>query len=204
MALGLLLSGPVSADVICTDGMRIAVSEDAAAGTLRLSAGDDQLLAFRAVGEADPRWVAGQVTIRRSGEGLLLNGGRYRQLLCGEVPAALAPGVLVGTVSKRDRMALPPGTRIKVILADVSRADAPMREIASTALVTRDNQAPFHFLLRYDPAALDARGTTAVSARVEGPDGRLLYVTDTRVEGPAAGATPTPVELQLVPVRSGA
>lgn len=200
----LLASVPVRADVICSDGLRIAVAEDAAAGTLRLSAGDEQLLGFRAAGGSDATWVAGQVTIRRTDNGLILSGGRYVTLVCETVPSAPVAGVLVGTVTKRDRMALAPGSVVRVLLADVSRADAPMREIASTRIVTRGNQVPLHFLIRYDGAALDTRASHAVSARVEAPDGRLLYVTDTRVEGPRGDSAPAPMELVVVPATSGA
>ena len=204
LLVAVLAAAPaLAADVICSDGLRISVSEDPIAGTMRLSAGDEDLLAFKAVGDQDPRWVAGEVTIRRQGDDMTLSGGRYVKVSCRNVPDAPTAGVLVGTVAKRDRMALPPGTTIKVLLADVSRADAPMREVARAEIVTRGSQVPYHFLIRYDPARLDLRGTNAVSARVESGDGRLLYITDTHFQGPKADAAPIPVDLLVVPVTSG-
>ncbi|PZQ46454.1 MAG: hypothetical protein DI556_20370 [Rhodovulum sulfidophilum] len=79
-------------------------------------------------------------------------------------PAAMAE-TLSGTVSYRERMALPPGAQVEVRLLDVSRADAPAALIAET-LVDAEGQPPIPFALTYDPALLAEGHRYAVRARI--------------------------------------
>ena len=83
-----------------------------------------------------------------------------------------------GTVSYRERILLLPGTRLSVVLEDVSRADAPARHIASLEL-TDPGQVPIAFKLEYNPADIDERMTYALRARILAADGSLLFINDT-------------------------
>lgn len=96
----------------------------------------------------------------------------------GTVPAPAARATVSGTVTKLDRMALPPGTVISIQLQDVSRADAPAVVLAEQVITTVDEQMPIPFTLEYDPAAIDERFTYQVQVRVE-LDGQLMYITKT-------------------------
>jgi len=97
------------------------------------------------------------------------------------LPAAAMAGdtsVLNGTVTYRERMALPPGARIEVELVDVSRADAPARIVAATT-VTPQTQVPVAYSLAYEPAGIVAGHSYAVQARIL-LDDRLLFTTAER------------------------
>ena len=69
---------------------------------------------------------------------------------CGATAAASAAepqAVLTGTVTYRERIALPPNARVEVRLEDVSQADAPADEIASQTIAANGKQVPIPFEL---------------------------------------------------------
>jgi putative lipoprotein len=82
-----------------------------------------------------------------------------------------------GTLTYRERMALPGDVVIEVQLQDVSLADAPATVLA-TQRITSPSQVPIAFTLAYRSAAIDERNRYAVQARIE-QGGRLLFINDT-------------------------
>jgi len=104
---------------------------------------------------------------------------------------------LNGTVTYRQRIALPSDARLKVTISDVSRMDAPARVIAEVEMKTEGRQVPIPFTLDYDPARIVRAGNYAVSARITDASGKLLWITDTHFNLPAPG---TPATLMLVQV----
>ncbi|QMW23036.1 YbaY family lipoprotein [Sandaracinobacteroides saxicola] len=191
---------------VCPDGRMVSMQLDAVVGTARvIDSGTMKRTLFRAVdpvaakGLAGTRYVAGQLTLT------LLPGEiawHQRPLAAMRCPAVAAgPGVLTGTATYLQRMALPPGSRLTVTLADVSLADAPMKVVATTEVRPGLNQVPLHWLIRYDPAKVPPRGMTwAVSARLVDAQGKLRFITDTRVHVIEDAAAPKPVELVMVAV----
>jgi len=90
-------------------------------------------------------------------------------------PQALAARrVLRGTVSYRERVALPPSAIVEVKLVDVSLADAPARTIAGTRIRARAG-SPIAFVLRYNSADIAPGKTYALQARITDGD-RLLFI----------------------------
>jgi putative lipoprotein len=183
---------------ICPNGRLMEIAEDRAAGTLELRNGSLDAVAFRAVGKAST-YVAGELTIAVAPEALTVTAGTAASMTCPRRPQAPTPGIIWGMLDKRDRMALPEGSRARVLLADVSRMDVAAEEIAAATFTTVGNQVPLHFLIRYDPARILAGRTYTVSVRLEFPDGTLRYVTDTHTPVLADGPAPAPLELLLVP-----
>ncbi len=102
---------------------------------------------------------------------------------------------LTGTVSYRERIALPNNARISVQLADVSRADAPATIVSQTTFRANGRQVPIPFTLQYNPNRLQANGRYTVSARITGADGQLMFTTDTHNALPRPGL---PMQLNLV------
>lgn len=106
---------------------------------------------------------------------------------CGPVPAsvvekpALASPMHMlavdGTVSYRERIALPPGYTLVVRLLDVSRQDAPATEVSRVEL-SPDRQVPVPFRLEVEEARIDERMTYAVEATIF-VDGQRRFITDT-------------------------
>lgn len=98
-----------------------------------------------------------------------------------------------GTLTYRERMALPPGAVAIVQLQDVSRADAPAA-ILGEQHQTLGGQVPVPFRVDYDAAKIEPRNSYNISARIE-HDGRLLFVSDTRTPVITRGH---PMEADLV------
>ena len=119
-------------------------------------------------------------------------------------------GRLTGTVTYRERIALPPGSVVRVTLQDVSRADAPADILATWTLTTSGENVPIPFEVSYDPAQVDPRNRYVVRAEIRDGADSLLWTSDTaypvitegvsgdavdilvrRVSGPIGGTPPT-------------
>jgi putative lipoprotein len=109
--------------------------------------------------------------------------------------AGSGPGAnrVTGTVTYRERIALPPTAVVTVRLVDVSRADAPSVLVAQQVIHTAGQQVPFEFALDYDPSRILASNTYAVQVRIE-DGGRLLFISDTMNPVITRGA-PTRVDI---------
>jgi putative lipoprotein len=102
---------------------------------------------------------------------------------------------VTGTVTYRERIALPPTAVIKLQLVDVSRADAPAVVLGEQLIEAAGKQVPFEFAIPYDPALIDERMSYAVQARIEA-GGQLLFINDQRHAVLTRGA-PNHVDLVL-------
>ncbi len=101
---------------------------------------------------------------------------------------------LTGTVSYRERMALPPDAEVEVALVDVSLADAPSVTIAETRFQPQTS-VPIAFELTYDPSKIDDRHTYALQARIT-DHGRLMFITTTQYRVLQGGQNMTDLMLE--------
>ncbi len=104
-------------------------------------------------------------------------------------------GRLTGVVTYRERVALPPGSVVRVTLQDVSRADAPADVIDSQTVTTSGENVPIPFELSYDPAHIDPRNRYVVRAEIRDGAGGLLWTSDTAHPVITEGAPGDPVEI---------
>jgi putative lipoprotein len=102
---------------------------------------------------------------------------------------------VTGTVTYRERIALPPTAVIKVQLVDVSRADAPAIVLGEQVTHAAGKQVPFAFEIPFDPARIEANYSYAVQARIE-QDGKLRFISDRHYAVITRGA-PTHVDIVL-------
>lgn len=105
---------------------------------------------------------------------------------------------VTGSVTYRERSALPPDAVVRVQLSDVSRQDAAAIPVAQATLTPAGRQVPLPFELRYDPKAIDSTHTYAVRATIES-GGRLIFTTTTASTVITRGR-PTHVDLVLAAV----
>ncbi|EPF2930892.1 YbaY family lipoprotein [Vibrio navarrensis] len=105
-----------------------------------------------------------------------------------------------GTVSYRERIALPDDATVIVLLEDVSRADAPSKVIAKYKFITNGAQVPMSFDLAYDAKKINFKHTYNVRARIE-VNGRLRFTTDTITPVVTDDSRTHQVDLMLVGVR---
>ena len=87
---------------------------------------------------------------------------------------------LSGTVSYRERIALPPGSQLQVTLEDTSRADAPATVLGEFH-ETVSAQVPLPFSIAYAPADVQPNHRYSLRARLTDADGRLLFISDTHI-----------------------
>ncbi len=85
--------------------------------------------------------------------------------------------VISGTISYRERIALLPGFKARVLLEDVSRADAPATIIAEK-IFEITGQVPVRFDLVYDPDKIVDRHRYGIRAQFLDPEGRLRWTTN--------------------------
>jgi putative lipoprotein len=103
---------------------------------------------------------------------------------CTSTPVVPATGTgtaasrVTGSVTYRERIALPPSAVVAVKLVDISLADAPAVLIAEQVIRTEGRQVPFEFALDYDVSRILPSHTYAVQVRIE-DGGRLLFISDT-------------------------
>jgi putative lipoprotein len=110
---------------------------------------------------------------------------------CASAPSTPGPapggGVVTGEVFWRERIMLPPTTKVIVRLQDVSLADAPAKVLAEQ-VIDGARVPPARFSLAYDPAQIAPGARISVSARVE-VDGQLRFINDTHI--PVINGGPT-------------
>jgi len=113
-------------------------------------------------------------------------------------PATDAPrasATVEGRATYLERIAPPPGARLSVQLVDAQLADTPAAVIASQEFTDLQGP-PYAFSLTYDPAKLRPNGQYGLHAGLRDAQGKLWFVTDTRV--PVTPGTATPVEFRMV------
>jgi putative lipoprotein len=114
-------------------------------------------------------------------------------------PAITGPNVS-GIVNISQRVALPPDAVLTVTLSDASMADAPSRVIAQKVARTEGKQAPFSFILPYNPQDIQPNAHIILSAAIT-VNGQMTFITD-NIKEVINGAQGTRADLQLVPVAS--
>lgn len=110
---------------------------------------------------------------------------------------------VTGSVSYRERIALPPNTVVHVLLRDLSQTEAPDVAVAEQTIRPEGRQVPIPFALSYDPAAIDPLSRYVVSAEIRDGDGTPLWATPTKSEVITHGAPTEGVEVIVRRVSGG-
>lgn len=116
-----------------------------------------------------------------------------------DAAATVANASLSGSVTYRQRIALPPEAVVEVQLQDVSRADAPAAVVAQQTIPTEGRQVPIPFSLSYDPSAIQAGRRYVVRAQMRDGAGALLWTTTTARPVLENGPEAAPIELVVAP-----
>jgi putative lipoprotein len=94
-----------------------------------------------------------------------------------DMDASANTAQVTGTLTYRERIALPPGAVAEVWLLDTSLADAPSVEIAYQE-IEEPGSPPISFALEYDTSKIQEGMQYSVRARIRHAD-QLLFTTDT-------------------------
>lgn len=106
-----------------------------------------------------------------------------------------------GTIWIKQKVALPPDAVLTVTLSDASLADAPSKVLAQRAVRTEGKQAPFSFVLPYNPSEVQPNARILLSAAIT-VDNKMVFITDS--VKPVINQGGTKVDLTLVPVQQTA
>jgi putative lipoprotein len=119
-------------------------------------------------------------------------------LLFIEATLAGASNSVTGSVTYRERIALPPDARVEVKLLDVSLQDVVAKTIAEQTIEVT-HQVPIPFELVYDPAQIREGLSYSVRATIYRGD-KMMFTTD-RHYGVLTRGAGHHVDLVLVRVR---
>lgn len=86
--------------------------------------------------------------------------------------------VIKGNLTYRERIALRPGLTAKITLSDVSIPDRKAPVLATHQYELRGKQIPLPFELTVDRAGLMPKGRYSVRGTLIGPEGALLWATE--------------------------
>lgn len=106
-----------------------------------------------------------------------------------------AQGTVSGTITYRERMALPPDAAIDVKLQDVSLQDAPAKTIGESVFAPGGQQVPIPFQLSYNPADINPAHTYQLQANIS-VDGKMMFTSTTAYPVLTKGA-PSQVAIML-------
>jgi len=90
---------------------------------------------------------------------------------------AIRQPAVSGTIWIRQRLALPPDAVLTVTLSDASLSDVPSTVISQRVMRTEGRQAPFSFVLPYNPTQIQPNARILLSAAIT-VDGRVALMTE--------------------------
>ncbi len=181
---------------------------DGSLGQYNLQSSTEMTAEFSRYAESDPLCCPSQksfvtYSLFRAGAAIVFPEDVDTARQCPETGGEVGTmdNVVSGTVTYRQRSALPPNAALTVRILDVSRADAAATVIAEQRTPTAGKQVPFSFDLAYDRTRIVERNRYAVRAEIHDGE-RLLFTTDTSYPVITQG-NPRNVEITLVPVGGG-
>ena len=86
------------------------------------------------------------------------------------------PPEVTGTVTYRERFALPPDAELRVTLYETKGASAAPTFVAEQT-IPRPGQVPLRFRVAFPPSVIDARAGYSLVARIE-IGGRIVFVNE--------------------------
>ena len=111
---------------------------------------------------------------------------------------AAAMAMVTGTVTYRERIALPADAVLRVQLRDVSKMDVAAT-ILSEQVIEPKQSVPIPFALPYDPDDIDERMSYSVFADIRS-GGKLLFISDTHNAVLTRGS-PNQIDVVLIRTR---
>ncbi len=121
-------------------------------------------------------------------------------IACAQPEAKRVPANLAGTITYRERIALPPSARVEVQLVDDTDEDVTAPLIAER-LIDEPGQVPIAFSLSYDSASIQSSHSYALRVRIR-VDEDVWFASPFDLRVLTAG-NPTQVEVQLERVSAG-
>lgn len=109
-------------------------------------------------------------------------------------PKPGSTGVLTGTVTYKERIALSPNSIATVRLVDVTQADAPGIVLAEQ-VIKNPVSVPIKYELKYDTSRISAKNRYAVQAAITDAAGKITWANETRYPALTGGAPLSNLEI---------
>jgi len=188
----------VKAAFICADGRAFEVTFRRPTQVAEVTDGSRKEVLYKTVTEKGYRYIAGENEFRGDDDKASYRVFPHPRVDCIAKPAVSVPGTVTGTITYRERIALPEGAVASVELRDISRADTAAPVVATTTITPFRNQVPLNWLMQFDPAKVEASDRYAVSAKISDKSGKLLWVSDTVTPALTRGAPVDFINVNLV------
>ena len=107
---------------------------------------------------------------------------------------------LTGTVTYRQKIALPTDAGVNVSLQDISRADAPAIVLGQQTIETKGAQVPISFAIPYDSSKIDSTHSYSVRATIKDATGKMLFTSNTTTPVISRGNPTKNIEIILVQI----
>lgn len=148
--------------------------------------------------KSDERNIKDELTFQLNGD--TLTATQYDQGTYGETPPTFyrATGVVSGTVSYLQKIALPDNAVVEVYLVDASKQDVPYTYLSGISYTTHGKQVPLEFAVPYAGSQIQSGGAFLVVAFISA-DGRLLFKNSNGVKVLTGGAPSSGVEVIVEP-----
>lgn len=188
----------VKAAFICDDGRAPTVLFRRPTQVALIDGPNGQIVLYKTVAEKGYRYIGGENEIRGDGETASYRVYPRPRVQCQAKPSQSVPGTVTGTITYRERMALPEGATATVEIRDISRADAPAPVLAKATITPTGNQVPLSWIMTFDPAKIEPQASYSVSARINDKAGKLMWVSDTVEPVLTRGAPADLIDIDLV------
>ncbi|WP_166430654.1 YbaY family lipoprotein [Polymorphobacter arshaanensis] len=188
----------VKAAFICADGREVEVLFRRPTQVALIDGPNGQIVLYKTVATKGYKYIGGENEISGDGETASYRVFPRPRVQCHAKPSQTVPGTLTGTITYRERIALPEGATATVEIRDVSRADAPAPLLSSTTITPTGNQVPLHWIMTFDPAKVAPQASYSVSARINDKAGKLMWVSDTIEPALTRGAPADFIDVDLV------
>lgn len=101
-----------------------------------------------------------------------------------------------GKATYLQKIGLPEGATLRVQLVNTRLADTPTAVVADQTFPVAHG-SPIPFALAVDPAKLDARMSYSLSASIRGPEGGVIFVTDTATPVDTKSTAPVTLPMKM-------
>jgi putative lipoprotein len=110
---------------------------------------------------------------------------------------AVAEKFITGKITYIGSSSIDKNSQVEISLRDVSLMDVASKLIASTN-VSNAKTFPISYQLKYNPSDIKPHNTYAVSARITGPDSKLLFINDVHTQVDFKGSTSPTVNIAVI------
>ena len=117
------------------------------------------------------------------------------------VPIQVQQPAVTGEITYLVRSALPPDAVARVMVQNISIADAPPQvTMLGEQFIVSPGQVPIPFAVKYNAADVDQRASYGITARIEDGNGQLLFINKSTVQVLTQGYPSRNVEVIVEPV----